>query len=229
MNKKNLLKKISILQDLSPRDLTYITRIAQEEKFRKNQGIFSAAASGDSLYIVMEGRVKIYSSSASGKVKTLAYLEKGDFFGEMALLEEQSRSASAKALDDSTLLIIHRRDFQRQLKKNTTLALNFLRVLSNRLRRADREIESITFQNVFGRIAVIIMDLAQRYGEETPDGLRISIELTQQDLAQLAGTAREMVSRILNRLKRIGCVNFDEHDRRLTITNIEKIRELICQ
>ncbi|MFH1282610.1 MAG: Crp/Fnr family transcriptional regulator [bacterium] len=227
MDRKSFLKRVLFLKDLPADDLSYLVKIAHEHSYKKGDEIFSADTSGDSLFIVISGRVKIYTCSNIGKIKILAYLEKGDFFGEMALLEEQSRSASAKALEDSNVMSIRRRDFQKLLKTNSGLALNFLKVLCNRLRQADKEIESLTFQNVFGRVALIILKMADRYGQVEPAGLKINIDLTHQDLSQLAGTAREMVTRILNRLKRIGCINYNEQDRRVTITELDKLKELI--
>jgi CRP-like cAMP-binding protein len=227
MDKKELLKKIPFLKDVPVTDLTYLVKIAQEKSYRKNEEIFGPDVSGDSLYIVLTGRIKIFTRSPSGKVKILAYLEKGDFFGEMALLEEESRSAGAIALDDTSVMIIHRKDFQKLLAAHTFLALELLRVLSARLRAADKEIESLTFQNVFGRVAGILLSMAERYGKQDAKGIKLSIELTHQDIAQIVGTAREMVTRVLSRFKRIGCIDYSESDRRVTITDINKVKELM--
>ena len=221
------LRKVSFLSELSQKNLTLLSRIARKCAFKKGEQIFSVSTSGNKLYIVTSGRVKIFAASPSGKLKVLDYLEKGDFFGEMSLLDQETRSASACAVDDSNLIIIHKKDFQKLLKNQPELSLSFLKVICNRLRRADKEIEALSFQNVLGRLAIILLDFADRYGAETPEGIRLDIDITHQDLAHLAGTAREMVTRIITRFKKTQCISFNEKLRRITITDKEKLKGFI--
>lgn len=217
-----LLKKVGIFQRLSPAVLKRIAGLAAFRSFRKDETIFTAAATGDCLYVLLKGRIKIYATAANGRVKTLAYLEAGDFFGEMALIEDESRSASARVLTDTEVALIHQRDFRRLLKDNPELSFEFMRTLCYRLRRADAEISALTFQNVVGRIAMILLDLSQRYGQKSKEGNRIQIPLTHQELSELGGTAREVVTRALNIFRRSNCINYDQHY--ITILNGEKLR-----
>lgn len=221
------LKKVSFLSELTPANLKLLSRIAKKLSCKKGVEIFSASTSGNMLYIVTSGRIKIYTSSPSGKTKILDHLERGDFFGEMSLLDKETRSASACAVVDSELITIHRKDFQKLLKNQPELALSFLRVLCNRLRRADREIEALTFQNVLGRIAIILLDFAERYGKQTPEGICLDTDFTHLDLAQLAGTAREMITRIITRFKKTGCITADEQSKRITIIDRDKLKSFI--
>ncbi|MFH1379873.1 MAG: Crp/Fnr family transcriptional regulator [bacterium] len=221
------LKKVSFLSELSQANLKLLTRIAKKLTCKKGEEIFSISSSGQTLYIVTSGKIKIFTSSPSGKTKVLDYLERGDFFGEMSLLDQETRSASACALVDSELITINRKDFQKLLKNQPDLALSFLRVLCNRLRRADKEIEALTFQNVLGRIAIILLDFADRYGKETPEGICLDTDFTHLDLAQLAGTAREMITRIITRFKKTGCIQLNEQTKRVTIIDRDKLKSFI--
>jgi CRP-like cAMP-binding protein len=222
MKKGFLLKRISLFTRLSRADLDSVARIAKIRETKKNETIFSKAAVGDTLYVVMRGRVKIFGVSSTGKAKTFAFLEPGDFFGEMALLEKGDRSASAKAVMPSALMTIHRRDFQNLLRRRPGMALAILHTLCRRLRRADREIEALSFNNVLGRLARILVDLSDRYGRKAGQGrVAIQMQLSHQDLAEMAGTAREMVTRILNRFRRTGCLEMN--GKSITLTDVSKL------
>ena len=144
----NFLKQIPLFKGLPQKDLHLLAGIAQTLEINEGETIFSKATRGDMLYVLMKGRVKIFSRSRMGKTKIFAYLEPMDFFGEMALLEaEEGRSAGAEAMLPSTLLTIRRKDFQEILGRRPALALTLLETMSARLRHADREIESASPYN----------------------------------------------------------------------------------
>jgi CRP/FNR family transcriptional regulator, cyclic AMP receptor protein len=222
-DRARFLKKVSLLHGLSTKDLQTVARIARVRSVKKGQTIFSKAASGDALYVVVNGRVKIFVTSRLGRTKTFAYLEPGDFFGEMALLGRGGRTAGARAVLPSTLLTIHRRDFEKLLKSRPNLTYALLKTLSDRLRWADSEIESLSFNSVLGRIAHLLLDLGDRYGKKTPRGVRIDLTLSHQEMADMAGTAREMVTRVLQRFVRTNCLETDR--RNFVITDANKLRE----
>lgn len=221
MNKVNLLKKIPLLSQLPESKLNLIGRIATIRHYPAGKLIFSENSPGNYLCLILSGRAKIYTTSGKRK-KTLAILEKGEFFGEMALFGKKFRSASALAVTETSILIIKKNDFIKLLKKHSEITLDIIRTLSERLRSADKEIESLVFNSTFGRVVKTLLDLTRKYGKKIgANCYQISIPISQQDLAELAGTAREMVCRILNRLKRLQCLKYDRHI--LTLTNPEKL------
>ena len=226
MPKTHFLRNISFLRGLTLWELRQIQKIAKVRNFSRGEQIFSKEDSGSSLFIVLQGRIKIYATSRTGRIKTFAFLDRGDFFGEMALLEGNTRSASAMAVQDAGLLIIHKRDFKRLLQSDSSLTLKLLRTLSERLRRANQEIESLSFQNVLGRVIRTLFQLSKKYGRRTQGNrIRIQTPITQQELAELAGTARELVTRALGSLKRMGCIS--EQDGRILLTDPEKMKSWI--
>lgn len=218
------LKKVPLFSDVSDKDLKCLQKIAKVRKFAKGEIIFTEDTSGDCLYIVISGRVKIFAQQGNKK-KTLAYLEKDEHFGEMALLDMEPRSASSEALDECDLLVIKKHDFRTLLAQDPGISLQIMRTLSHRLRLANKEIESLSFENVLGRVASALLDLCSKYGESVAHGTRIKMPVSHKDIAELAGTGREVVSRTLNRFRRLNCIKYDDH--RLIITNAKKLREFI--
>jgi CRP/FNR family transcriptional regulator/CRP/FNR family cyclic AMP-dependent transcriptional regulator len=222
MERIGYLKKVPLFSGFSSVDLKKLLKIGKTQKFGRGKVIFGEDSSGGKFYVVMCGRVKIFTSSRNKK-KTLAYLEKGEFFGEMALLDMEPRSASSIALENCELFVIKKQDFRTLLSKQPKIAFQLMKTLSFRLRQAIKEIEALTFGNVIGRIAHALIDLADKYGEKTSQGIKIAMPFSHQDIAELAGTGREMVSRILNRFRRLNCLNYS--NRYLVVTDKTKLRQ----
>jgi CRP-like cAMP-binding protein len=141
----SFLRGVELLNHLKEPDLLRVADSCQLVRFRRAERIFTESTPGGSLYVVMSGRVKIFGSSPQGRSKTFAYLEPGDFFGEMSLLDDDVRSASASALDDSVLIMLKREDFRRLLLTRPAIAEAVLRTIAMRLRRANKEIEALSF------------------------------------------------------------------------------------
>ena len=197
--------------------------------FLRRVPIFSEDSSGECLYVLVSGRVKIYASAGS-RSKTFALLEPGDFFGEMALLGEPTRSASARAILDTELLVLQRKDFHRFLKADSVLTLTVLQTLCSRLRRADKEIEMLSFQNVIGRTAITLTELETKYGKPASGGgVLIDADITQQELADLVGTAREMVTRVLTRFRKMAAIRFDKSTGKIIVQSRDKLKNCIYQ
>lgn len=222
MDKTGYLKNVPLFSEIPGPDLKRIGRIGTLRRFKQGEEIFAEDTVGDRLYIVLSGRVKIFSSFGK-RNKTLAYLERGEFFGEMSLLDRELRSASSVALEDCELLVISKQDFRALIGRYPRISLQIMKTLSLRLRQADREIESLAFGHVLGRVAAALLELSGKYGEQTPAGMRIKMPLNHRDIAEIAGTGREMVSRILNRFRRLQCISYGSTY--LTITNAEKLKE----
>lgn len=224
MNKISYLKNVPLFAEFNDRDLNRLQKIAGVMSFNTGQKIFDKGTAGDRLYIVLSGRVKIFAVSGLKK-KTLAYLEQGEFFGEMALLDLQPRSASSVAIEPSELVVIKKKDFQRLIFNYPEISLQIMRTLSKRLRQADSEIEELAFGDVLGRIASTLLQLSAKYGEITDDGCEIKMPLNHRDIAEIAGTGREMVSRVLNRFRRLKLISYNE--RSLKVINVQKLK-LFC-
>lgn len=208
MSGPSLLKKIPFLSALTPAHLRDVYRLAREVDVPAGESVFAKRQAADAMFVVLSGRVKIFSDSSSKKRKTFAYLTEGDFFGEMALVEDRPRTASASAVDDSRLMIVYKKDFQRLLARDPKLALYLLKTVCARLRHANEDIEGMLFRNILGRVAKVMLEQAKRSGEPwNGGGLALRQRYTQQELADLVGTTREPFTRALSALRRAGLVS----------------------
>jgi len=225
MEKKSVLKRVPLFSKIEDKELEKITEISHLKKYRKDEDIFSEGEVGDALYILVSGVVKVFRTSSDGRIKTLALLQKGDFLGEMAILEKEIRSANVRAVEDAEMLVINRRDFEASLTTNPQIAFKIMETLCARLRDADKQIESLTFQNVSGRLVIALLDLAEKHGVQTEKGIKIDMELTHQELSEMVGTAREVVSRILNDFRKTNCIEIEKHY--ITITDKEELKKML--
>ena len=214
MSGLKLLKRIPFLSALSPAHLREVYRLAREVELSPGLPVFTKREDADAMFIVLSGRIKIFTDSSGKKRKTFAYLKEGDFFGEMALLEDLPRTASAQAVEASRLLLIRKKDFQRLLVKDPRLALYLLKTLCERLRRANQELEGMLFRNILGRVAKVMLDQAKSSGEPWKGtGLALKDRFTQQELADMVGTTREPLTRALSSLRRAGLIALTDDGR----------------
>jgi CRP/FNR family transcriptional regulator, cyclic AMP receptor protein len=206
MSGPQLLKRIPFLSALTPAHLRDVYRLAREVETPAGRSVFAKREDADAMFIVLSGRIKIFTASGGKKRKTFAYLGEGDFFGEMALVSGTTRTAAAQAVEPSRLLLLRKKDFQRLLARDSRLALYLLRTLCERLRLANEEIEGMLFRNILGRVAKTMTDLARRSGQPWRGGVALKQRFTQQELADLVGTTREPLTRALSSLRRAGLV-----------------------
>lgn len=203
------LKGVPLFEGLDEAHLEALAQVTASRRFPKGVTIFFEGDRGDALYIVRVGYVKIYRVAEDGREKTLALLSNGEFFGEMALLDEEPRSAVAETLESTTLYILHRNDFRRLLAESASMSLQILRVLTRRLRQTNAQVTDLVFKDVRSRVGRALLDLAKRHGVAIEAGSKVALKLTHQELANLVGTARETVSRILAEFQDARYITFE--------------------
>jgi CRP/FNR family cyclic AMP-dependent transcriptional regulator len=209
MNEQELLRTVPIFSELSEGDIQSLAKVAARRKFQKDTVIFFENEEGDSFFIILEGRIKVTILGDDGREIILSVLGPEDFFGEMALLDNEPRSATAIAVEDSELLSLHRMDFQSVLVENAPITLALIKVLTGRLRRANHQISTLALLDVYGRVARVILDMAREEGKRLKDG-RISFRrATHQEIANRIGTTRETVTRMLKDLERQGLIHVE--------------------
>jgi CRP/FNR family cyclic AMP-dependent transcriptional regulator len=188
----DILKKVPLFSQLAPSELDRVADISRERAYPRNSVILFEDDPGDALYVVAQGQVKVVLIGEDGREVILSVMGEGEFFGEMALVDDEPRSAHVIAMEDSTLLVIRREDFQGILKQTPGIALALLRELSRRLRRVDEKVGSLVLLDVNGRVAQLLLELADEAGSE-----RITRRLTHHTIAQMIGSSRETVSRTM--------------------------------
>ncbi len=195
------LRRVALFSQVCDEDLESIVSHLIERRFPKHATIVEEGLPGDYMYLLLEGRVKVAKLSTDGREKILDFLESGDFFGEMALVDQAPRSASVKALTDVCLLALSRADFLELLRKNPEPALAVIQELSRRLRAVDEQASSLSFQGVRERAEGLLSRIAN---QERDDNRRATPPLTHQQIADMIGTSRETVTRVIKDLKRDG-------------------------
>ena len=161
---------------------------------------------GDSMFLIMSGRVKVVIFGENGREVTLSILRPGEAFGEMSLFDGKARSANCIAMEPTQLLVLSREDLLRHIGAHPRTALNLLGEMADRLRRADESIAQLALCDVNERLVFRLISLAREEGTESPEGLMVRRRPTQQELANMIGSCRETISRAFNQLARDGMI-----------------------
>lgn len=203
------LQKVGIFADVPREGLRDLAGRMQSRDYPVGSVIVGQEDRGDSLYLVVEGRVKVVLYGETGREIILSVLRPSEIFGEMSLLDNQPRSASVIALEPTRALVLERAAFVRHLADFPPTAIAILAELSRRLRQADKVIGNLALLDVYGRVARLLKDLAAKDGVETDEGILIRERPTQQEIASMVGTSRETVSRALNDFAKRGLVTMN--------------------
>ncbi len=216
--KNELLKGVDLFSALDDTHLDVIAKMLIEKSYRKSEIILMEEdETSQSLFIISKGEVKVVLTAEDGREAILATLKEGDFFGEMSLIDGEPRSATVRAVEDSHLLTIRREDFLAAVKKQPELALTLLGEMSRRIRKSNRQISSLALMKVYGRVAATLLQLMEERGlrTKTKEGKSIIVvrdRPTQQSIAEMSGTTRETVSRVLNYFQKKGYIVLDGKD-----------------
>ena len=220
MDKLSLLQSVPIFSDLSPADLNKIAERMIQRTYTKGQMILLEDDLGQTFFVIAEGSVKITRLSDDGREVILAMLGESDFFGEMSLLDGAGRSANVVALESSEVLTLARNDFLEILEEYPKISISFLEELTQRIRKSDQQIESLSLNDVEQRIGITLIRLAEELGSIKRGTVKINNLPYQQDIANMAGTSRETVSRTFKLLEEKGLVA--REGRKLTIHNFNQ-------
>jgi CRP-like cAMP-binding protein len=166
-------------------------------KISKGSVLFAEGDEGDQLYVIAEGKLKLGTSSGDGRENLLSILGPGEMFGELSLFDPGPRTSTATAVTDAKLLSLGQEKLLPWLAENPKVALQLLARLAQRLRRTNEAVGDLVFSDVPGRVAKALIDLGERFGKKTEEGLFVHHDLTQEELAQLVGASRETVNKAL--------------------------------
>ena len=197
------LKNINLIKELDREEQSRLLRVLKERRCPKGSYIVYAEDPGPSVMFILEGKVKINLVSDEGKEVVLANLEAGEFFGEIALLTGEDRSANVVAVNDCVLLVLGQEDFRNHILQNSGLALALMRELALRLRTASTKIGDLALYDVYERVYRTLKSLAK---EAAGGKMIIQDRPTHQELSAMVGTSREMVSRALKDLEEEGAI-----------------------
>ena len=219
------LRGVPFFAALSLEEVVELSERLVVRRFSAGQIVFHLGDPGGLLYIITSGKVKISHSNLDGQEALLAILGKGDFFGELALLDDAPRSATAEALEPTETLTLHRTEFMNFIENHPAFARHVLYVLSRRIRHMNNQISDIFFLDLPGRLARTLLNLAEQHGYPSDNGTLIGLSLTQTDLAEMTGATRVSINKALGRFRRSNWVHVK--GREFTIVDKDALINLI--
>ncbi|MCK8817245.1 Crp/Fnr family transcriptional regulator [Natroniella sulfidigena] len=219
------LRDYNYFSELTADELEEIQNILHIKEYKEGEIIFFEEEPGEALFLVQEGRVKLIKMIESGEEQILNILKQGSMFAEVVLFDGGTYPATAIVLEDSMIGVINKKDMIELIERIPDIALKILKVMSKRLRRAQKMVQNLGLRDTTSRTASILVYLVKEHGITDQDQLEINLSLTQQELASMIGTSRETVSRVLNKFKTEELI--DTSRQKIIITDLEGLKEFI--
>jgi CRP/FNR family transcriptional regulator, cyclic AMP receptor protein len=220
--KLDLIRKIPLFSTLTDEEFVPLQHIFVQRAYNKNQVIFLEEETGNYMYLVLTGKVKVSKSSSGGRETILAIHRAGDFFGEMSLLDGKTAPATVSAMEDSKIISLSGADFHKYLMHNEKVLLQIINVLCARLRQV-WQTQSISSSTADAKIRNGIYQLSKKHGIQDAHGTIIDLKITHQELAEMVGTSRETVTRVLAHLRDEGIIEVEQ--RRITLLKPKALLE----
>ncbi|MFN2488624.1 MAG: Crp/Fnr family transcriptional regulator [Actinomycetota bacterium] len=217
-----LLSRTQLLADLDQETLARLADRAIERSYRKGQLVFHQGDLGNSLFVIVEGLVKVFVTSEEGDEMVLVTLRSPETFGELALIDGGERSASAETLEPTSLLSLTRGTLIDLMSRHPGLTETLLRSLGGVVRRLTEQASDLVFLDLHGRVAKLLLALAEERGERRGDETLLDLHMTQSDLAGMVGGSRQSVNQILRSFERRGYLEF--HGRQVVVKRPEVLR-----
>jgi CRP-like cAMP-binding protein len=227
MNKIQLLRSVPLFALLSNEDLARLAVSLGTQTFERGETICHQGSTGNVIYLIVEGQVRIYRTNEAGQELSVRILRGGDFFGELSLLDGQPRMASVEAMRRTTTLMLHRDAFLCTVEEHPQIAVSILKTLSARFRHITLYAENLASHTAVQRVVRQLLDLAIQHGVAENGATRIDLHLTQDDLASLSGTTRETVNRVLAALREEGLVRVERA--RISVLNLLRLESALEQ
>jgi len=216
-----VLARAGLFQGVAPEAAEALAESLEYSDFGRGEIVFSEGEQGDTLYIVVSGKVKIGRRATDGRENMLSVMGPSDMFGELSLFDPGPRTATATVVTEARLACLAHSSLRPWISDRPQIAEQLLRVLARRLRRTNDALADLIFTDVPGRVAKQLLALSERFGSPDPDGTRVHHDLTQEELAQLVGASRETVNKALADFASRGWVRVDS--RALTILDADRL------
>ncbi len=203
----DLIRRVPLFSMLTSEQAQGIADGVVKRRFRRGEIIVEHGQKSNALFILLTGRARVLTADSRGREVILAVLQSGDYVGEMSLIDNEPHSATVRAEVQTDMLVLGRAEFARCLPENSSLSYAIMRGLVQRLRNADRQIESLALLDVYGRVARTLLDMSEDDG-----GVKIIRgKVSRQDLAKVVGASREMVSRVMKDLEERNIIETQEN------------------
>jgi CRP/FNR family transcriptional regulator, cyclic AMP receptor protein len=218
----DVLRQAPLFSALDDEAASALRASMTQTRIRRGEVLFREGDSGDRLFVVSDGKVKLGRTSSDGRENLLAILGPGQMFGELSLFDPGPRSATVTAVTDVTMLVLSHDEMVRWLSGRPEVARGLLSQLAGRLRRANDVVADLVFSDVPGRVAKALLELSARFGRTADDGVHVHHDLTQEELAQLVGASRETVNKALADFAQRGWLRLEP--RSVVLLDVERLR-----
>lgn len=215
------VKNCSLFQRLSESQLEQLEQRARIRKFTKGSAVYLPSDFGDGTFLLAEGRVRICSTTPEGKQTILAFVEPGEVFGELSLIENGEREERAEVTVNSTVILLPNDHLRTLMEQSASLSLGVTKLIGLRRKRVERRLRSLLFRNNRDRLSHLLIELSDQYGNPTADGIELSIKLSHHDLASIIGATRETVTTLLGEMQSEGLLKIRRQ--RLLILDLRKL------
>ena len=219
----SFLRRIPVFEDLDPADLSMIDRVTTERRIARGATVFVEGNPGEGFHFIRSGKVKIIKLAADGRENILNILGPGEVFAEVLLFNDAPYPATAVAVEDSLVGVIRNRELEALLVEHPRLAVHIIRVMSKKLLYIQSKVKTFALADSQAKIAQTLEYLLERYGRQTGRGVEVALEINRQDIANMAGTTRETVSRVFRTLKDDGGLEDDE--RRIIVRDPKRLQQ----
>ncbi len=215
------LKSCDLFQQLSAEQLADLESRCRVRKYPRSTPIYLPADHADGVLLLAAGRVKIGSFTEEGKQTILAFIEPGELFGELSLMGTQEREEYAEAVEKSTIILIPNAAVQQLLAEHPSVSMGVTKLFGLRRQRVERRLKYLLFRSNRERLVHLLIELAEQYGKQTPEGVELRIKLSHQDLASIVGSTRETVTVVLGELQAEGLLKLGR--RKIILTDLPQL------
>ncbi len=219
------LKGCDLFERLTPEQIARLEQCSRVRTFERNSLVYLPSDQSDSVLLLASGRIKIYHITAEGKQALLALIDPGELFGELALVERGPRDEFAEAMERSSVVMIPGAEVRALMQEHAELALGVTKLMGLRRKRIERRLKSLLFRSNRERLIHLLLELIEKYGRQTPDGVLCGIRLSHQELASVIGSTRETVTVLLGELQAEGLLAVSR--RRIVVRQPDRLAAMI--
>lgn len=215
------MKNCNLFDQVAPDDIAWLERRSRMRKLKRGEPIYLPSQSPDGVILVASGRVKICHSTPEGKQAIIDFVDEGEVFGELALLDSQQRDEYAETAEKTSLIMIPKRELQALVRKYPRIVISVTKLIGLRRQKIERRLRNLLFRSNRERVVHLLIELAEKYGEEADDGIVLKIRLSHQEMASVIGSTRETVTVILGQLQTENLVTIAR--RRIVINDLARL------
>ncbi len=221
------IKSCELFRQVSEEDLAWLEARSTTKTFKRGESVFAPNDSSDGILLVASGRVKMCHQTPEGKLSILGFVDPGEIFGELALLDNSDRSQMAQAAEKTSLILIPRNELLSIVQKYPSIVLGVTKLIGLRRQRVERRLRNLLFRSNRDRLIHLLLELSEKYGQRQPDGVHLRIRLSHQEMASIIGSTRETVTVVLGQLQAENLLSVAR--RRITLLSLERLAKEVSE